>query len=109
MPKPDASQLAQLLGEQLSTFDAEERLNAVIGIVTSMVRAYTRGNGFSDGEPNEELQAVILTSAARLLVNPSQVSQRSEMGTFTSDLRGGWIGFTLPELYTLDRYRVRTL
>lgn len=106
---PTVEQLAQLLGEQLSTYDAEERLTAVLSIVGAMVRSYTRGNGFTDGEPNEELHAVILTSAARLLTNPSQLSRSMEMGTFTTDYRGGFIGFTLPELYVLNRFRTRAL
>lgn len=105
MPTPE--QLAQLLGEQLSTFDAEERLTAVLGIVTAMAKSYTRGNGFTDDGPAEDLEAVIYTASMRWLGNPSQIPQRSEMGTFVTDLRGGFIGWSLLELSVLNRYRER--
>ena len=35
---------------------------AAIAQVTVMARAYTRGRGFDDGEPNEEISAVITTA-----------------------------------------------
>ena len=44
-----------------------EHLNAA----TLMVRAYTRGNGFLDDGPAEDLAAVIVSCAARLNANPT--------------------------------------
>nr|WP_255123049.1 hypothetical protein [Rhodococcus sp. 06-156-3b] len=72
------------------------------GIVTEMCRAYTRGGGF-DPDPNAEVQAVIVTAAARLVSNPDQVNQT--IGNVT--VQGWFRGFSLPELFVLNRYRVR--
>lgn len=39
----------------------------VAPVITAMVRAYTRGRGFDDDEPNDELAAVITTASARMV------------------------------------------
>lgn len=77
--------------------------------VTLMARAYTRGEGFDDDTPNDEIAGVILTAAARLARNPGQLSTSETMGPFTFDVRGGFQGFNLAERATLDRYRVHGL
>lgn len=74
-------------------------------VVTSFVRAYTRGRGFTDGTPNDDLGHVITTVCARLTVNPEQnrrVSVDDYAQTFTT-----LDGFTLPELAILHLYRRR--
>jgi hypothetical protein len=106
---PTADDLGQLLQLPISDFATEERLDAVLNIVTAMVKAYVRSAGFTDGVPAEDISAVILTSAARLLTNPSQVSMSETMGPLAVDYRGGWIGFTLPELAVLNSYRDRAM
>lgn len=55
------------------------------------------------GEPNDELAAVITTAAARLLANPEQV----DSGVGSTWTRGSFQGWTLAELFVLNRYRVR--
>jgi hypothetical protein len=109
MPEATPDALTQLLGQQAPDDTAEDRLNGVMSIVTAMVKAYTRGAGFTDGDPAEDLQAVILTATARLLLNPSQIPFREQMGAFSIDYRGGFIGFTLPELFVLNSYRERAM
>lgn len=54
-----------------------------VPIITTMVKAYTRGNGFDDDDPNEELEAVIVTAAARLVTNPGQIPVDQVAGQFT--------------------------
>lgn len=70
-------------------------------VVTSMCRAYTRGIGFADDVPNDEIASVILAASARLVSNPQQVPY--DVGGVS--LRGGFNGFTLTERLVLNRYR----
>ncbi len=74
-------------------------------VVTQMARAYTRDGGFIDGEPNDEIAAVITTAAARLVANPEQLS--TVVGTVS--VRGGFSGWTLTERLVLNRYRKQAL
>ncbi len=79
-----------------------------IPIVTTMVRAYTRGNGFWGGEdPQEDVEAVIVSATARLVSNPSQLANDETAGPFSRSLRGAFTGWTLAELAVLNRYRTR--
>lgn len=70
-------------------------------VVTQMCRAYTRDGGFSDGVPNDDIAAVIVTAAARLVANPEQIP--SDVGSVS--MRGGFSGFSLTERLVLNRYR----
>ncbi|MGB3286049.1 hypothetical protein [Mycolicibacter algericus] len=76
-------------------------------VVTVMARAYTRGNGFTAGEPNEEITAVIVTAAARLAANTAGFPIDQTAGEFSQSLRGAFGGWTLAEQFVLNRYRVR--
>lgn len=73
--------------------------------VTLIVNAYTRGNGFSAGTPNDDLAAVIVSAAARLAVNPDQ-NAREQIGDYQVT-PATFQGFTLPETMVLNRYRRR--
>lgn len=75
----------------------------IVRVVSVMARAYTRGNGFLDGEPNDELTAVITTASARLVANPEQLA--TDVGSVS--IRGGFNGWNLAETYVLNRYRRR--
>lgn len=77
----------------------------IVPIITAMVRSYTRGRGFDAGEPNDELAAVITCAAARMIGNPEQIQYK--VGTV--EMRGGFQGWTLPETFVLNRYRVTAL
>lgn len=74
-------------------------------IVTEMVLAYTRGKGFNAGVPTDGVAAVIITSTARLVRNPT-LARSVAVDDFSSNL-GAFIGWTLPELAVLHRYRKR--
>lgn len=73
----------------------------VVPVITAMVKAYTRARGFTAGEPNEELSAVITTASARMVANPEQIP--SKVGSV--EFGGGFQGFTLAETFVLNRYR----
>lgn len=75
----------------------------IVAVITSFVSAYTRGRGFADDEPNEELAAVITAASARMAANPEQIPY--DVGGVS--FRGGFNGFNLAEQMVLNRYRVR--
>lgn len=72
-------------------------------IITAMARAYTRDRGFTGTEPADDIAAVITTATARLVANPEQIP--TDIGSVS--LRGGFTGWTLAELFVLNRYRKR--
>ena len=74
-------------------------------VVTAMVRAYVRGRGSTDAEPAEDLALVIVTSTARLVVNPEHTIEQTT-GPF-SIRQAVFNGWTLPELAILHQYRRR--
>ncbi|MUL80508.1 MULTISPECIES: hypothetical protein [unclassified Mycolicibacterium] len=104
MPTPTSTDLIDYTGTPVSAAQA----TAVIGVVKAMVSAHTRGAGFTDGEPNAELSAVILSASARLLINTSGVV-REQMGALEVQYGSAAFGFTLPELGILDRYRMKAM
>lgn len=77
----------------------------IVPIITAMCRAYCRGRGFTDDQPADDLQAVITTASARMLANPGQLTHTSTIGPFTETVTGGFTGWTLAELFVLNRYR----
>ena len=70
-------------------------------IITAMARAYTRGNGFQAGHPNEDIEAVLVTATARLMANPDQTNYHSGSVSYQSHFQG----WTLAETFVLNRYR----
>lgn len=81
----------------------------VIPLVTTMAKSYTRGRGFVDNEPNDELAAVIITAAARLASNGRQGLWRKRVDDVEYEWRSSFNGWTLAEQYVLNRYRVRAM
>lgn len=73
----------------------------VVPVITAMVESYTRGRGFTAGEPNTDLGAVITTASARMVTNPEQIP--TKVGSV--EIRGGFQGFSLAETFVLNRYR----
>lgn len=100
MATPTAADVADFLGQS-----GDPTVVALAGehlpIITAMARAYTRGAGFTDGAPNEEIAAVITTATARLMAHPTQLEQR----VGETYVRQGFHGWTLAETFTLNRYR----
>lgn len=80
-------------------------------VIEQFVNAYVRGNGVTiDPETlalsfTADLQSVILTATARLVVNPAQLERETYDGYSAT---GSFRGFTLPELAVLNRYRRRS-
>lgn len=70
-------------------------------IVTMMASGYTRGVGFADGVPNDEIASVIVAASARMVSNPQQIAH--DVGGVS--MRGGWQGWNLAERLVLNRYR----
>jgi|1186.fasta_scaffold757868_1 hypothetical protein len=104
MPEVDPEAVVALTTES----DASEVAELTLQIITAMAKAYTRGHGFDTfGEPSEEIAAVITTASARFIGNPKQTSTVTTIGPFTTDVRSHFQGWTLAELFVLNRYRVR--
>lgn len=74
-----------------------------VGIVTDLARAYTRGKGFLNNEPNNEIASVITLATARVVVNPEQ-NKREQIADYQVT-PGTLYGWTLTEVMVLNRYR----
>jgi hypothetical protein len=94
MPEVDPDDVVALTDGDVET---------VVPLITTIAKAYTRGQGFTGNVPNEEIAAAITTASARLYANPEQIPY--DIGTVS--MRGGFNGWTLAELFVLNRYRVR--
>lgn len=96
--------VAQLLGEG-DDVDLVALAGKHLPVVTAQVRAYTRGRGFTDIEPNADVAMVILTATARAVANPENVRSES-IGDYSvsRQIVDGW---TLAELAILNGYRKR--
>jgi len=105
-PAPTVADLTALLyGASGQTVDSEQGAQ-VLAAVTQMASAYTRGQGFSDGIPNADISAVILTASARLLAHPRQLAVDETVGPDSASFRGGFTGWSVLETIVLQRYRV---
>lgn len=75
----------------------------------TLVQAYTRGRGFGTGEDQgkcaEPIAAVVVTYAARSLLNPTS-AREIDAGSFKSSPGSAW-SFSLVELLVLHNYRLR--
>ena len=102
----DPDQVAAFLGkpDDAATIATAEQ---AIPIVTTMLRAYVRGG--AGWESNDELDAVIVTASARMVSNPSQLDEATTAGPFSRSIRGAFQGWTLAELFVLNRYRKRAM
>lgn len=97
-------------GQQVADFlgqGGDTTLVALAGqhatIITALARSYTRDQGFAGSEPADDIAAVITTATARLVANPEQIP--TDIGSVS--IRGGFTGWTLAELFVLNRYRKR--
>lgn len=104
MPAVLPEDVRAFLGMDESRLSAE-KVTAALAVVEPMVRAYTRGQGF-DPMPNDAIAAVIVSSTARLITNPSGLVME-QVGAH-SYRPGTFDGWTLPELAILHTYRRRT-
>ena len=108
MITPSRSDLLAYLGKNEVGQQEAAQIDVILNAAYLMVKAYTRGRGFglaSLMECEEDLAAVVVSSAARLQSNPTLFRQTSSGPfAFTPGLFNGW---TLPELAILNTYRVR--
>lgn len=107
MPVPTEADVLDLLGK--SEDDVNNEVSTSLEIISAMALSYTRGRGFTDGEPNREVAAVIVAAAARLASNVTQLNHSETTGPFSRDIRGAFQGWTLAEQFVLNRYRVRAI
>jgi hypothetical protein len=99
---PTYLELGALLGRTV----APEQGAAVLQVITAMASAYTRGVGFVDGIPSDEIKhGAILPAAAMLLAHPRQLSMSETLGPQQADYRAGFTGWSLAELAVLGRLR----
>ncbi|MBB2992359.1 hypothetical protein FHR72_003858 [Mycolicibacterium iranicum] len=103
MAAPTVADLSALLNRPVP----EVHGNAALRNVTVMAKAYTRDQGFSDGVPNEELAGVIVSAACRLVANPRGIDMAEARGPESVSFRGAFSGWSVPELFVLNRYRER--
>jgi hypothetical protein len=101
MPEVDSTDVTNLLDGELD--------DGVIPIITTMAKSYTRGHGFDGNEPNTELAAVITAAAARLASNTKQLRFAQTAGPYVQDFRSAFDGWTVAEMYVLNRYRKRAM
>ena len=97
-----ATDLGTFLGRTVNAEQAE----SVIGVVNSLARSYTRGAGFTDDGPNEEIASVIVSASARMLSNVGQLDTDDTYGPQRRAIRGALSGWTVAESFCLNRYRV---
>lgn len=114
-PGPDdptgelASRVMALLRLDKSDPDDVSTATESVNLIRLMVRAYTRGNGFTVDPDNgvetivNDLEAVIVTAAVRYLANPTGLTYRAGSESVTS----AFAGWTLAETYVLNAYRKR--
>lgn len=107
MSAPTVQNVLDLLSTSPAPTDAQ--VTQALSVVTNIAHAYTRGVGFDDGGPNDEIASVIVLATARLLRNPSQLAVREQYGAIVVDYRGGFTGWSLTERETLNRYRVQAV
>lgn len=103
MAEPTAADLSAFTGRELNG----DQATAVIQVVTALAAAYTRGQGFTAGEPSSDIRAAVLSASARLIADTSQLVSGEQMGPFQVSYRAGFDGWSTAELAVLNRYRVR--
>lgn len=107
--KPEALRLTPAVIAFLALPETPQTITLVnqhVRVVTTFVRAYVRGRGFlPDGEPNLDLEDVIVSAASRYVVNPQQLT-RQALGN-QSVSYAALEGFTLAEKAVLHNYRRR--
>lgn len=100
---------ADVVAFQRKTGDAAALADATqaIAVVTALAESYTRGEGFTDGTPANDVAAAVYMAALRLLANKSQLEHSKDKGPFSVSFSEGFDGWSTAELFVLNRYRKR--
>lgn len=80
-------------------------VDQAIAVLTTVAKAYTRGNGFDGNAPNDDIRAAITLAAARLAANGRQSLDRKKVDDVEREFRSSFQGWSLAELAVLNRYR----
>jgi hypothetical protein len=91
--------------EALTAGDVE----TVVPIVTVLAKSYTRGQGFTGSEPNDDIAAVIVTASARLAANGEQLLRKRVDDVEYDYTLASSFGWSLAEQFVLNRYRKRAM
>lgn len=103
--QPTAGDLQAFLLDGAAQPDTEQAEQA-LGMAGAYVLAYTRGRGKdAGGRWREGVGEVVMSVAARIAANPSFVQWRNQAGSFAVHRSEGFTGFSLAELFVLNRYR----
>ena len=105
----DAERVDTVLGLLGKSWDDETTSDLAaqhLPLVMAVVRAYTRGAGFTDNVPASDIEAVLATVTARLIRNPPGIHTNT-VGPFAVQYEPTVQGFSLLELVVLNRYRRR--
>jgi hypothetical protein len=87
----------------------EGDLETVVPIVTVLAKSYTRGQGFTGSEPNEDIAAVIVTASARLAAYGEQLRRKCVDDVEYEYTLASSFSWSLAEQMVLNRYRVRAM
>lgn len=104
-PVPEVLAVRAFLG---STDASDATIAARYAFQKQAVLAYTRGAGFTEGQPNADLSAVVLSAAARDVANPGYLASTTD-GPFQRTYTRNGGGWTLQELAALNRWRKRAI
>jgi hypothetical protein len=102
-PEPPSELVAAVsafLGQTGNTV-LETQIASHVDVIAALAKSYTRGNGFTDGVPDETITKVIVSATARLVANPEQTE--TQVGTVV--LRSYFTGFSVIERLVLNEYR----
>jgi hypothetical protein len=80
---------------------------SVIQVVTSFAKSYTRGQGWTDDGPNDEIASVVLSASARLISHTRQVGIDEAKGPESARFLASPFTWSVGELMVLNRFRVR--
>lgn len=101
-----ADDVAAFLGKPWDAATQDQAATALT-LVTGMARSYTRDQGFTNGEPADDIWTVIFTATLRLMGNKTQLEQMQVKGPFSTEFRSAFTGFSVAETMVLNRYRKR--
>lgn len=108
-PEPEAEPEVLAVRAFLGSTDASDAtIAARYAFQKQAVLAYTRGAGFTEGQPNADLSAVVLSATARDVANPGYLASTTD-GPFQRTYTRNGGGWTLQELAALNRWRKRAI